>query len=89
MYVDFIWLIPLVLILTCSEIIPAITLAAQFAAFPAIGMKSSSGVAAKYFNALKDIPVKLVTTSEIKISCLVEEKYKNDAMQALIKMFNL
>jgi aspartate kinase len=54
-----------------------------------IGMKSSSGVAAKYFNALKDIPVKLVTTSEIKISCLVEEKYKNDAMQALIKMFNL
>ena len=54
-----------------------------------IGMKSSSGVAARYFNALKDIPVKLVTTSEIKISCLVEEKYKNDAMQALIKMFNL
>jgi aspartate kinase len=54
-----------------------------------IGMKSSSGVAAKYFNALKDIPVKLVTTSEIKISCLVEEKYKDDAMQALIKMFNL
>ena len=54
-----------------------------------IGMKSSRGVAARYFNALKDIPVKLVTTSEIKISCLVEEKYKNDAMQALIKMFNL
>ncbi len=54
-----------------------------------IGMKSSSGVAARYFSALKDIPVKLVTTSEIKISCLVEEKYKNDAMQALIKMFEL
>ncbi len=54
-----------------------------------IGMKSSSGVAAKYFKALKDIPVKLVTTSEIKISCLVEVKYKNDAMQALIKMFEL
>jgi aspartate kinase len=54
-----------------------------------IGMKSSSGVAAKYFNALKNIPVKLVTTSEIKISCLVEEKYKNEAMQALIKMFGL
>lgn len=54
-----------------------------------IGMKSSSGVAAKYFNALKNIPVKLVTTSEIKISCLVEEKYKNDAMQSLIKIFEL
>ncbi len=54
-----------------------------------IGMKSSRGVAAKYFEALKDIPVKLVTTSEIKISCLLEEKYKNQAMQALIKMFDL
>ena len=54
-----------------------------------IGMKSSSGVAAKYFEALNDIPVKLVTTSEIKISCLVEEKYKNDALNSLIKMFDL
>ncbi|MGA7837925.1 MAG: aspartate kinase [Ignavibacteriaceae bacterium] len=54
-----------------------------------IGMKSSSGVAAKYFEALKEIPVKLVTTSEIKISCLVEEQYKERAMNALIKMFEL
>lgn len=54
-----------------------------------IGMKSSSGVAAKYFEALKDIPVKLVTTSEIKISCLVEEQYKERAMNSLIEMFNL
>ena len=54
-----------------------------------IGMKSSSGVAAKYFEALKDIPVKLVTTSEIKISCLVEEQYKEQAMRALINMFEL
>lgn len=54
-----------------------------------IGMKSSSGVAAKYFEALKDIPVKLVTTSEIKISCLVEEQYKEKAMRALISMFEL
>ncbi len=54
-----------------------------------IGMRSSKGVAAKYFKALKDIPVKLVTTSEIKISCLLEEKYKNQAMQSLIKIFDL
>lgn len=54
-----------------------------------IGMKSSSGVAAKYFEALKDIPVKLVTTSEIKISCLVEEKYRDAALRSLINMFDL
>ncbi|HKI78623.1 MAG TPA: aspartate kinase [Ignavibacteriaceae bacterium] len=54
-----------------------------------IGMKSSSGVAAKYFDALKNIPVKLVTTSEIKISCLVEESYKDRAIKELIKMFEL
>jgi aspartate kinase len=54
-----------------------------------IGMKSSRGVAAEYFEALKEIPVKLVTTSEIKISCLVEEQYKEQAMNALIKMFEL
>lgn len=54
-----------------------------------IGMKSSSGVAARYFKALENIPVKLVTTSEIKISCLVEEKYKEKAVKALVKAFDL
>lgn len=54
-----------------------------------IGMKSSSGVAAEYFKALSGIPVKLVTTSEIKISCLVEEKYKDKAVKALISTFEL
>ncbi len=54
-----------------------------------IGMKSSSGVASKYFKALEKIPVKLVTTSEIKISCLVEEKYKEKAVKALVEAFEL
>ncbi len=54
-----------------------------------IGMKSSSGVASKYFKALEKIPVKLVTTSEIKISCLVEEKYKDKAIKALVETFEL
>ncbi|MFO7447235.1 MAG: aspartate kinase [Ignavibacteriaceae bacterium] len=54
-----------------------------------IGMRSHSGVAAQYFKALENIPVKLVTTSEIKISCLVEEKYKDQAVQALVKAFDL
>jgi aspartate kinase len=54
-----------------------------------IGMKSSTGVAANYFKALEGIPVKLVTTSEIKISCLVEEKFKEKAVKALTKTFDL
>ncbi len=54
-----------------------------------IGMKSSSGVAAKYFKALEKVPVKLVTTSEIKISCLVEEKYKEKAVKSLVESFEL
>ena len=54
-----------------------------------IGMKSSSGVAAKYFKALEKIPLKLVTTSEIKISCLVEEKYKEKAVKSLVEVFEL
>ena len=54
-----------------------------------IGMKSSSGVAAKYFKALEKVPVKLVTTSEIKISCLVEEKYKEKAVRSLVESFEL
>ena len=54
-----------------------------------IGMKSSSGVAAQYFKALEKIPVKLVTTSEIKISCLVEEKYKEKAVKTLVDSFDL
>ena len=54
-----------------------------------VGMKSSSGVAAKFFNALKGIPVKLVTTSEIKISCLVDKEYKDKAVKALTGVFEL
>lgn len=54
-----------------------------------IGMRSSSGVAAGFFRAMNNIPVKLVTTSEIKISCLVEEQYKDEAIKSLTTFFNL
>lgn len=54
-----------------------------------IGMRSSSGVAAGFFRALNNIPVKLVTTSEIKISCLVEESFKAEAIKSLTSHFNL
>jgi len=54
-----------------------------------IGMKSSSGVASKFFKSLANVPIKLVTTSEIKISCLVEEQFKEKAVKALVKAFEL
>ena len=54
-----------------------------------IGMKSSVGVASRFFKALQDIPIKLVTTSEIRISCLIEAKYKQDAVNAIVKEFEL
>ena len=52
-----------------------------------IGMKSSSGVASRSFKALEKVPLTLVTTSEIKISCLVEEKYKDKAVKTLVSAF--
>lgn len=54
-----------------------------------IGMKSSTGVAARFFQALENIPIKLVTTSEIKISCLIDSQYKQDAIKSIVKEFNL
>lgn len=54
-----------------------------------VGMKTNVGVAAEFFGALKNIPIRLVTTSEIIISCLVEAKHKQDAVTALAKKFKL
>ena len=56
-----------------------------------IGMRSHAGVAAKMFAALKDegINIKVITTSEIKISVLVDRKYTELAMQALHEAFGL
>ncbi len=54
-----------------------------------IGMKSSVGVASRFFKALQDIPIKLVTTSEIRISCLIEEQFKQKAVDSLVKEFDL
>ncbi len=54
-----------------------------------IGMKSSTGVASDFFVAMKNIPFRLVTTSEIKISCLIEKKYLHAAVKSLTKKFKL
>lgn len=56
-----------------------------------IGMRSHAGVAAKMFKALHDegINIKVITTSEIKISVLIERKYMELAVQALHDAFEL
>ena len=54
-----------------------------------VGMRSSSGVASKFFGALQHIPIKLVTTSEIKISCLIETSFKQKAVELLTIAFDL
>ena len=56
-----------------------------------IGMRSHSGVAAKMFKALaeKKINIDMISTSEIKISCVIKKQKGEDAIKALHKAFNL
>ena len=55
------------------------------------GMIDRPGIAAKMFRTLAnlDINIKMISTSEIKISCLVEQARANDAIEALHKVFGL
>jgi len=56
-----------------------------------IGMRSHAGVAAKMFKSLHDhgVNIKVIATSEIKISVLIERKYMELAVQALHDAFEL
>jgi len=56
-----------------------------------IGMRSQSGVAAQMFKTLSDegINIKVIATSEIKISVLIDRKYMELAVQALHDAFEL
>jgi aspartate kinase len=56
-----------------------------------IGMRSHAGVAAQMFKALAadNINIKVITTSEIKISVLIDRKYMELAVQALHDAFGL
>jgi aspartate kinase len=56
-----------------------------------IGMRSHAGVASKMFSALaaEGINIKVITTSEIKISVLIDRKYMELAVQALHDAFEL
>ncbi|MEL7179679.1 MAG: aspartate kinase [Pseudomonadota bacterium] len=56
-----------------------------------IGMRSHTGVAAKMFRVLsaEGVNIKVITTSEIKISVLIDRKYMELAVQALHDAFEL
>ncbi len=56
-----------------------------------VGMKNHSGVASTMFNALADenINIIMISTSEIRISCIIEEKYTELAVRVLHTTFGL
>jgi len=56
-----------------------------------VGMKDHSGVAAIMFAALakENINIMMISTSEIRISCIIEEKYTELAVQVLHTAFGL
>jgi len=56
-----------------------------------VGMRTHSGVASKMFEALArhGINIMMISTSEIKISCVIDAKYTELAVRALHEVFGL
>jgi len=56
-----------------------------------VGMRNHSGVASTMFNTLagENINISMISTSEIRISCVVEEKYTELAVRVLHTAFGL
>jgi len=56
-----------------------------------VGMRSHSGIAAKMFEALaaKKINIDMISTSEIKISCVISRRRAEEAVRILHKKFGL
>lgn len=56
-----------------------------------VGMRTHSGVAAKMFSALasEGINIGMISTSEIKISCVIDARYVELAVRVLHKAFDL
>ncbi|MCK4698017.1 MAG: ACT domain-containing protein, partial [Dehalococcoidia bacterium] len=55
------------------------------------GMQNTPGYAARMFRALyeKGINIELITTSEIRITCIIDETRLEDALNALHQAFEL
>ena len=56
-----------------------------------VGMRSHPGVAAKVFEALEEenIEIQMITTSEIRISCIIKKEYEKLALNKIAEEFNL
>jgi aspartate kinase len=56
-----------------------------------VGMKDHSGVASTMFSTLarENINIMMISTSEIRISCVIEEKYTELAVRVLHTAFGL
>ena len=56
-----------------------------------VGMRTHAGVAQKMFTTLakENINILMISTSEIKISCVIEEKYTELAVRVLHEAFGL
>ncbi|HMK65586.1 MAG TPA: aspartate kinase [Thermodesulfobacteriota bacterium] len=56
-----------------------------------LGMRNHAGVATTMFSALakEGINIMMITTSEIKISCVIDEKYTELAVRTLHEVFHL
>ncbi len=56
-----------------------------------VGMRNHAGVAAKMFEILakENINIEMISTSEIKVSCVIQEKYLELAVRALHTAFGL
>jgi aspartate kinase len=55
------------------------------------GMQTAPGYAARMFSALYEegVNIELITTSEIRITCIVDEARAGDAVRALHRAFEL
>ncbi len=55
------------------------------------GMRSHSGIAAKMFKTLADnaINIEMISTSEISVSCIIQQDLADKAVKALHKAFKL
>ena len=55
------------------------------------GMQNTPGYAAKMFSVLskKNINIQLITTSEIRITCIIDESRVKDAVRALHRAFEI
>ncbi|MDT8317384.1 MAG: aspartate kinase [bacterium] len=56
-----------------------------------VGMRSHAGVASSVFKALSDegVNIQMISTSEIKVSCVIDSKYTELAVRVLHDAFNL